>query len=335
MARSTVRRFTKGFFKGLNIFIAFIFLLSCLAPYLNPATWWFMGFLGLMFPYLALLLIIYVIFWWVVKPAVSIISILTLLVGWKQFSVLWGFTPSSTFVAAKASDNIRIIDWNIRSFQGLSNKLDKKRLDRLSIANAINSRNPDIICMQEFNNSVIQNNFNLFEKYPYRFFSKDFKSRSYNYEVGSVIFSRHPIKDTGRVKYPGPNAESLIYADIETPSKVIRVYTTHLQSFKFNQSDYEGMDKIKNTEEAALHASKSLFQKMKIAFTKRGEQARLVREALNISPHPSVLCADFNDVPNSYTYFHIRSNWHDAFLQLLCIGRTYLGVAPLADRYSS
>jgi endonuclease/exonuclease/phosphatase family metal-dependent hydrolase len=329
MAKNIVRRFAKGFFKGLNIFIAIIFLLSCLAPYLNPSTWWFMGFLGLMFPYLALLLIFYMIFWWVVKPSLSIISILTLLIGWKQFSVFFGVKLPTTFAAKKDSSDLRIIDWNIRSFQGLSNKVDKKRIDRLSIAEAIVSRNPDIICLQEFNNSKIQDNFNLFEKYPYHFFSKDFKSRSYGYEVGCIIFSKYPIKDTGKITYPGPSPESLIYADIETPQKIIRVYTTHLQSFKFNQKDYEGMDKIKNTEEEALGASKTLIQKMKIAFTKRGEQARLVRNALNSSPYPVVIAGDFNDVPNSYTYFHIKKDWQDAFLSTsVGIGRTYLDVAP-------
>jgi endonuclease/exonuclease/phosphatase family metal-dependent hydrolase len=88
------------------------------------------------------------------------------------------------------------------------------------------------------------------------------------------------------------------------------------------------MEQIKKNEEA-LHASKSLFQKMKLAFTRRGEQARIVREILDKSPRPSVICGDFNDVPNSYTYFHIRKNWQDVFLsKSVGIGRTYLDVAP-------
>ncbi len=89
------------------------------------------------------------------------------------------------------------------------------------------------------------------------------------------------------------------------------------------------MDKIKHTDDEALRSSKTLAQKMKIAFTKRGEQARLVRSALNNTPLPSIICGDFNDVPNSYTYYHIRSNWQDAFLSSsMGIGRTYLAVAP-------
>ena len=79
----------------------------------------------------------------------------------------------------------------------------------------------------------------------------------------------------------------------------------------------------------ALPASLSIIEKMKLAYTKRGEQASVVRAALDHSPYPSVICGDFNDVPNSYTYFHIRKDWQDVFLATsLGIGRTYLALAP-------
>jgi endonuclease/exonuclease/phosphatase family metal-dependent hydrolase len=329
MAGRLLRKVTKRFFIFINGFIALFFLLACLVPFLNPSQWWFMGFLGLMFPYLAILLIFSVIFWWVVKPALSIISILTLLAGWKQFAVLFAVNPNTTFTSKKDSSHIRIVDWNIRSFEGLSGKTDKKRIDRLSIAEAIISRNPDVICLQEFNNSTVQDNLYLFKKYPYHFFSKDYFASRNNYKGGSIIFSKYKIIDTAKIAFPGEYSESLISADIQIPNHIIRVYTTHLQSFRFDKKDYEGMDRIKSTEEEALRASKTLFQKMKLAFTKRGQQARIVRNALDKSPYPSVVCGDFNDVPNSYTYFHIKKNWHDAFLsQSVGIGRTYIDVAP-------
>jgi len=330
MAGKILRKVTKHFFIILNALIAILFLLSCLAPFLNPSSWWFMGFCGLLFPYLALMLIFTIFFWLVVKPVLSVLSILTLLVGWKQFNVLFATNTNTSFTEKKDSTHIRIINWNIRSFEGLGKSSDKKRIDRLSIADAIISRNPDIICLQEFNNSTVQNNINLFNKvYPYYYFSHDFSFPKNDYRSGCIIFSRYKIIDSAKVSFPGKYGESLIYADVEMPGKVVRVYTTHLQSFRFDKKDYEGMDRIRNTEDENLGASKTLFQKMKRAFTKRGEQARIVRDGLNKSPYPSIISGDFNDVPNSYTYFHIRKDWQDAFLaKSLGIGRTYLGVAP-------
>jgi hypothetical protein len=36
--------FTKRFFIYSNVIVVFIFILSCLVPYLNPQTWWFISF---------------------------------------------------------------------------------------------------------------------------------------------------------------------------------------------------------------------------------------------------------------------------------------------------
>ena len=95
--------------------------------------------------------------------------------------------------------------------------------------------------------------FSLFKKnYPYYYFARDFKSKTNGYEVGCIIFSKFPIKDTSKTKFSGSYSESIISADIETKQGLIRVFNTHLQSFKFEKEDYEGMNKIKHTEDKAL-----------------------------------------------------------------------------------
>ena len=40
---------------------------------------------------------------------------------------------------------------------------------------------------------------------------------------------------------------------------------------------------------------------------KTGEQTEIVRKQIDESPYPSVICGDFNAVPNSYTYFKIKA----------------------------
>ena len=60
-----------------------------------------------------------------------------------------------------------------------------------------------------------------------------------------------------------------------------------------------------------------------------GYQADTVRKQLDASPYPLVICGDFNDVPNSYTYFHIRGKLQDAFIaKCFGIGRTYMHISP-------
>ena len=330
MAVRVIRKVVKKVFIIITSSIAGLFLLSCLQPFLNPAHWWFMGFLGLMVPYLVFLLVFSVFFWWVIRPVYSLIPILALVIGYQQLSVLFAVNRNYTFIEKKQAGHIRLVDWNIRSFEGLSNQNEKKKFDRVSVAEVILSQNPDIVCLQQFNHSDGQNNLGLFSKrFPYHYFSKDFERSNLGYLAGSIIFSRFPLVDSGKLKYPGKLGESLIYADVATGEDTIRVYTTHLQSFQFDEKDYQGMEQIKNTDDKALDASLNLIQKMKRAFTRRGQQAQIVRRALDSSQHPSIICGDFNDVPNSYTYYHIRKNWQDVFLKTsMGIGRTFLALAP-------
>jgi endonuclease/exonuclease/phosphatase family metal-dependent hydrolase len=329
MAKSFFRRATKTTFITINVLISLLFLIACLSPYINPAHWWMNGFTGLIVPYVALILLFFVIFWLSVKPVLVLIPLCTLAIGWQQLHVAFAWHPGAGFVKHKHDDDLRIIDWNIQSFNGLNKNKASKKMVRNEVAASILKFRPDIICLQEFNNAGTTDNLSLFSKqYPYHFFSKDYLRANGNYQSGCIIFSKFPIIDTGKIQYPV--AESLIFVDIVKGNDTIRVFTTHLQSFKFKKEDYNDIEKIKEQDDENLTASKSIFRKMKLAFNRRGVQAGMVKEEIDKSPYPSVICGDFNDVPNSYTYFHIKgSNRQDAFLQKsFGIGRSFITLAP-------
>ncbi len=335
MAISFLRKTTKRFFIITTSMIAFFYLLACLVPYLDLSVWWMTGFLAIGFPYLAILLFFCMLFWLIIKPKYAIPFFVIFLVGFKQLQVVMAINRTSAAYRTEVQPNqIRIANWNIRSFEGLVSR-DKKRFIRNDVTDCIQGTKADVICLQEFNHSYTKgqqsNNLALFTKiYPYYYFARDFKKGNGVYVSGSIIFSKYPIVDSGKVVFPGRYSESIIYADIFNGNDTIRIYTTHLQSFRFNRADYEGMEQIRQSKEEAIDASVGLVQKMKAAFIKRGQQANIVRETIDESPYPSIICGDFNDVPNSYTYAHIKgNNRKDVFLSKgLGIGRTYIALAP-------
>ena len=96
------RRFTKRVLIILNIIVAAIFLLACLAPYLDTSTWWFMSLLALGFPFLLIAVILFFIFWLFVKFKYVVISVIALLIGWKNISRLFAVHPQTTFNYAKS-----------------------------------------------------------------------------------------------------------------------------------------------------------------------------------------------------------------------------------------
>jgi len=320
----------------LTAVVCLMYLLTLLIPYLNPQRWWLVGFLGLTFPYLFFLLIFVFFFWLIVKPKLSLIPLITLLLGIKQISVTFAAHFSGNTITIKPDSAFRLVSWNVANMYGLSKDNEIKQHNRMELAKSVLDLQPDVICLQEFNHSYTKggnaDNIGLFSRqFENYFYSKDFDKENGVYTSGSIVFSRYPIIDSGKIDYPGNFTGSLIYVDIKFKEDTIRIFTTHLQSFGFNTSDYAEIDKIKQRDEESLEASKNIFIKMKAAFTNRGLQADIVRRQSDSISYPSIICGDFNDVPTSYTYFHIRGHLRqDAFLEKgLGVGKTYNSLAPM------
>ena len=319
----------------ITICVGVAFLITCLSPYLSPSKFLFIGFTGLATPYLITLLLLSLLYWLFHSLRWVLLILAFLAIGYQQVSVVFAFHVNNSFKEEKEDANIRIIDWNVRGFNGISDDKISKRLLRPELAQSILKLNPTIVCLQEFNHSYSSvshpyetgNNIGLFsESLPYYYFSKDYKTAN-GYASGSIIFSKFPIIDSGRLKFP--KGESALFIDVVNGQDTFRIYTTHLQSFKFKKYDYDNIEKVESNDSMALAASKNVFYKMRPAFTKRAFQVNLLKEWLTQSPFPNVVTGDFNDVPNSYAYFSIRGDRQDAFLKKsFGIGRTFISLAP-------
>jgi len=329
------KRFTKIFFIVLNLLAGIAFLLACLAPYLNPQKWWMISLLALGFAFLIVTLLSFIFFWLVFNAKYIFISIIPLLIGWKAITVFFAFHNPDKFDYGKPKNVLRVAHWNVGRFTEWKRNNNKGSRVRLKMMDLIKEQNADVLCMQEFfhsTDSIYYDNLTYVSKelgYPYYYYSWD--DDGYKQWAGQVIFSRYPIIDSGMIRYRPPSSpESLLQADIVFNGDTIRFYTTHLQSVEFKKQDFERIDKIKKTDEGMVENSKNIFSKLKRGFVRRSFQADVVKEIIGNSPYPFILTGDFNDVPNSYTYFTIKGNeLQDAFLQAgLGVGRTYSYIAP-------
>src|SRR5580765_5740925 len=120
MAANFLRRFIKKFLLILTIVVCIIYLLTLLIPYLNPQRWWLVGFLGLTFPYLFFLLIFVFFFWLMAKPKLSLLPLITLILGVKQISVTFASHFPNADLNKRPSGSIRLISWNVANMYGLS-----------------------------------------------------------------------------------------------------------------------------------------------------------------------------------------------------------------------
>jgi endonuclease/exonuclease/phosphatase family metal-dependent hydrolase len=334
-----VRKFTKRIFIVSNIIIVAFFLLGCLNPFLNPNNWWFVALMGLAFPFLLVLVAAFVIFWLIFRSKWAFLSIAALILSFPNIKALIGFNVNAEFNTKKDSAAVRVLTWNVMWFDEQTKPDKKQKPRRREMFDFIAKQNADILCFQEFleaNPSKKSNYSNIKEimnlGYPYLYWAKDHEISWGVYNAGVAIFSKYPIVDTLRIQYEGSAseraAESLIAADINVNGKTLRVYTTHLRSNLLRKDDYRSLEIIRNAEDSMLEASKSILRKLRNGYRFRGSQAEMVREEADKSPHPEIVCGDFNDVPNSYTYFTIKGDRQDAFVQQGSgIGRTYANIS--------
>jgi endonuclease/exonuclease/phosphatase family metal-dependent hydrolase len=328
------RLFVKKFSIFLNVVGAFIFLVASIAPYLHPEKWWYISFLGLGFAGLLIGLLLFMIYWLFFKPRYMLISLVALIFGWKSIAVFFAVHPATSFTEKKQSSALRIVHWNVARFTEWKRNNNKGSQTRLKMLDLIKKQNADVMCFQEFFTSTDSTYYNNLEQvmetmgYPYFFYSWD----DYDDEQwgGQIIFSKHPIIDSSKNRFPRPGTpESILHADILFNRDTIRIFTTHMQSYRLRKEDYRRIEQIRNREDSIIENSKSIFSKLKRATILRSKQADMLKKELLSSPHPYVLTLDMNDVPNSYTYFTIREDLQDAFLQKgFGIGRTFNGLSP-------
>ena len=330
---SRLRIITRRTLVVLNIITAVLYLLSCLAPYIRPTDSWVIAVLGLAFPFLLVILIAFIFLWLILKLRRVWYSIIVLLAGFKSISVLWAFNAPSAFQYQKKPAQIRIASWNVARFLEWKRNNNEKSQTRLKMLEQIEKQSPDILCLEEFfhsPDSIFYNNIGEIKAmgYPYYYFS--FDPDGEQQYIGSAIFSKYPMLDTGLVRYSRPSMpEALVHADIKVNADTIRVFTTHLQSVQFRQTDYEAITEIKNAEDSLYANSRTVVAKLRKAILLRSSQADIARQIMDDSPYPTIFCGDLNDTPNSYTYFTIRGQMQDAFLRKgFGIGRTYSSLSP-------
>lgn len=320
----------------LNILTIIAYLLVCLVPFVNTGVHWVVAFPGLGFIFLFIALLFFIILWIILKSKWLWVSLVAFLLGAQQIVAVFAFNFPSGFTFRKTPNTLRIMEWNVEGWNHNFNKIGKEeRSFKPYMMDIIQAQSADVLTFEEFADlkSIEDSNSNIsiIRKmgYPYFLFTPTDRDSHYNLS-GVAIFSKYPIVHSDTFNYgQHSQAEHLIFTDIKVGKNTFRIFTTHLQSVRFEESDYESLDKLKRAEDPGYTDSRTIISKLKQGYKFRYQQAKFTRQKIDESPHPVVLTGDFNDVPNSNTYFTIKGNLQDAFLiKGSFIGRTFRFISP-------
>lgn len=330
-----LRKFIRRILLFINILLLLIFIFTCYAvPGLSPGDHWPLGLLGLVFPFILFFVVVFIFFWLIFHYQYAFFGIVAIAICWNFFSVFFAFNLLGGGSDDPSQDDITVMSYNVRYFKNFDSTREANGRLRDKIIDLIAEQKPDILCLQEFYTSENPNDFNNKSylskklKLPYRYFSSDHNYK--NNHSGVIVFSKYPVVNAGKIDLMKNNdREVAVFADIKKEKDTFRIFTTHLQSIYLSHEDLQNIEKIKQQQDSNFVASKKIAHKLQKAFTKRGEQAEMLRKAIENSPYPVLVCGDFNDPPNSYTYFKVRGNLKDAFLEKgFGIGRTYSKISP-------
>ncbi len=307
-----------------NIFFIGILLFSAYSPWIiNPEVHPVLSCAGLVFPAFLLINLCFLFFWLFTYPRLALIPLCGFLLCIGQIRT---YIPIN-FRTEKIPDNcIKVLSYNVMGFNKL--KKDSEEVPN-PILKYIQEKNPDIICMQEYQFSSSKRHLTeaditrVFSNYPYHKKYNVNRKRMGNW---LACYSKYPILSSRIIPYKSSYNGSVIY-ELLVKGDTITLINNHLESNKLTKEDkdvYEDM--IKNPQAKKVsNGVRQLVKKLAEASAIRAVQAKVIAKEISASKHQSIIvCGDFNDTPISYAHRVIAQNLDDTFTKSGCgLGISY------------
>lgn len=206
-----------------------------------------------------------------------------------------------------------LMTYNVRYFYGPDggNSID-------SVMQMIREADPDIICLQEFfprtASRTVASVDSLLEGYR----SVDGRGKEQTpgkQENQQLIYTRLKVLGAGHIlSAEEPVAPSTVWADVVAGNDTVRLINNHLHSTHINAEDdfyLTGLGYISDT--AADNRVRDIIRRFSRNSIRRAGQVDSLVQVIAASPHPVIVCGDFNDPPMSYAYNRISKGLQDAF----------------------
>ncbi|RYG21902.1 MAG: endonuclease [Chitinophagaceae bacterium] len=296
----------------------------------DPREHILIAFFGLAYPFFLLANVLILGYWLVrTKWAIAALTLAIICYGGHTLLATFGLFGDKGDLQKGDGSLIRMMTYNVHNFTPYGEEINISAKEKMLDVVAV--QKPDIICFQEFYTRTkgpydIIDSLKRLLDFKYYYFVPSMESEKES--IGMAIFTRFPIKKTGRIDFTGVTGNMSLFVDLAVKEKVIRVYNVHLQSISFVSRDYSYLDRVKdmNTE---MSSSKRIARMLKFAFEKRSEQVDIMKAHMRRCETPYIIAGDFNDTPASYVVTKITDSLNNAFIKKgQGFGKTYNGKFP-------
>ena len=322
----------------LNILVIIFLLLSYAASYISPdGNFWWLQIIGLAYGSILVVNFCFVAFWMLMRNKKFLFSLFAILLGFgKIFGIMQARFPQEQQTTNSKQQTIRVMSFNVRLFD-LYNWFHNSDT-RKKIFDFIKKESPDVICFQEYyhsdpthNNTEFSNNDTLRSIIPAAYSHIEYNLTLHDHDHwGIATFSKYPIINKQAVHFKKRGGNIFIYSDVVIAEDTLRIVNAHLESIHFKEEDYRYIENIStDVEQEDVTGGIRILQRMKRAYGHRARQVDILKDTINRSPYPVIVCGDFNDTPSSYTYHKIANGLMDSFRESGSgFGKTYAGLFP-------
>ncbi len=276
-------------------------MLTIVTSYYDPSVSWIFPIVGLISPaiyvWTLLMMLYWVIRWRLIFAAILLLPLLVAAPGVTHYAKI---ETSKHYGDLPRRGTVRIVSFNTREYTDID-----KQINTEEFVGMLETLRPEIICIQE-------HQAKRFDSSMYPKFMQQYNTL----EIGSqALITRYKILEHSE-NIIGANFESGngLWADLLIGSDTIRLFNIHLHSTAITSKDDEylsNMEFIFDTQnENKVREIVSRFRTTSIG---RAAQADSVATLIAQSPHRVIVCGDFNDTPNSYTFRTITRGLNDTF----------------------
>ncbi|RZK41454.1 MAG: endonuclease [Pedobacter sp.] len=330
MKKRKITNFDKLIFL-ITFFLVLGMILGIKAGTSDPREHTLTALFGLAYPFFLLANLILLGYWLIRKKWIIAVSISVIICfGWSSLIATFGMFGTTGDLKKEDDSLLRVMTYNVHNFRPYGEKINPFVAEKM--LNVVSRQSPDVVCFQEFYETktgpydmidTIKKVLDMpyYHHVPSKKFSKE--------TMGMAIFSKYPIKDTGRIRFEGVVGNESIFADLQLKTDVVRVYNVHFQSISFEPEDYTYLEKVKKDMDPEMASSKRIVRMLMNAFKKRAEQIQVIKDHMGECKTPYIIAGDFNDTPASYAVTNMMDSLNNAFVKKgQGFGKTYNGKFP-------
>ena len=303
MGKLAVYKYLSFMVLVVTILTTVFIIMGLFGGHSNPATGTALALTVYILPLLIVFDFILLLFWllrrrwhWAAIPGVTLLCCIPYIGTLYQLG--W-FNSNSD-----SKSGINVATYNVAMFGREINGF--KAEDILSV---MKSHQVDVLCMQEYmersGDKINSDNY-------LNYFTAKATGRG-----DMMVFSRYPIIDSLTIDFSkiGKTNNSAMWADIDVNGKMIRVFNVHLETTGINRTLSHTARQQQNNGVAVEKSTllRTIYGRYTQGMVIRAQQAEVVAAEIKKSPHPVIVCGDFNDVPYSYVYRTMKGDLVDGF----------------------